>query len=157
MDDTKRIISKSILEDIANAIREKYGYNKLIKPSEFAEEIKTIEGGGSGDGTLPISVDTVNNVTFNNDVLSWDAGDYSDLAEYNPIITYLIVINEIKVIESTTTSINIGAHLEIGENTVSVKSKSTISVSDNQFNVALSAPTTIIISHNYLNIYKIAS
>lgn len=48
MDDTKRIISKTILEDVADAIREKKGTNSLYSPSEFAQEISTIETGGGG-------------------------------------------------------------------------------------------------------------
>ena len=43
MDDTKRIISKQILVDTANAIRTKKGTSSSITPSDFADEIASIE------------------------------------------------------------------------------------------------------------------
>lgn len=43
MDDTKRIISKQILVDTADAIRNKKGTSNTITPSDFADEIASIE------------------------------------------------------------------------------------------------------------------
>lgn len=43
MDDTKRIISKQILVDTANAIRAKKGTSETMSPSNFANEIASIE------------------------------------------------------------------------------------------------------------------
>lgn len=40
---------EAVLTDVANAIRAKKGSNGLIEPRDFADEIATIEGGGSGD------------------------------------------------------------------------------------------------------------
>ena len=42
MDDTRRIISKQILVDTANAIRAKKGTSSSITPSDFANEIDSI-------------------------------------------------------------------------------------------------------------------
>ena len=40
---------RKFLKDIADAIREKKGTSELIKPIDFAEEIKGITAGGSGE------------------------------------------------------------------------------------------------------------
>lgn len=39
-----------LLQDVADAIREKKGTSELINPQDFAKEIASIEGGGSGGG-----------------------------------------------------------------------------------------------------------
>jgi hypothetical protein len=42
---------KDLCIDIANAIRAKKGTVDLINPQDFAKEIASIEGGGSGGGS----------------------------------------------------------------------------------------------------------
>jgi len=57
------IISKSILSDTANAIREKTGSNELLSPQEFASEIANISGGKPeevANVTPTTSVQTIN-------------------------------------------------------------------------------------------------
>lgn len=39
-----------VMKDTADAIREKTGKSELIKPVDFAEEIKGITAGGGDDG-----------------------------------------------------------------------------------------------------------
>jgi len=141
------------LTDVANAIRIKKGTEELINPQNFSSEILSIPSGGGGDGTLPITVDVISGLTYTDGILSWTAGDYSELIEeYNASISYQILINNIVVLETTNLSVDISAKLEIGINTVSVKSKSIIAVSPTQFNLALSSAVSIEVSNTYLNI-----
>lgn len=53
---SKAIITESLLEDIANAIREKTGKTAQLTPSEMATEIGDISGGSTPTGTKQISI-----------------------------------------------------------------------------------------------------
>lgn len=44
--------TRDLCLSVADAIREKKGSNELINPQDFAKEIASIEGGGSGGGEL---------------------------------------------------------------------------------------------------------
>lgn len=47
---TNEVTLNEVMKDTADAIREKTGKSELIKPVDFAEEIKGITAGG-GDGS----------------------------------------------------------------------------------------------------------
>ena len=43
--------TRDLCLSVADAIREKKGSSELINPQDFAKEIASIEGGGSGGGS----------------------------------------------------------------------------------------------------------
>lgn len=52
---SKAIITESLLQGIADAIREKTGNDSLLTPSEMVTEIENISGGSTPTGTKQIS------------------------------------------------------------------------------------------------------
>lgn len=61
---TKVLITESYLEDIADSIRAKNGTENTYKPSEMADAIDDISGGGiTPTGTLSITADGTYDVT----------------------------------------------------------------------------------------------
>ena len=73
--------------------------------------------------TLPIEIPTVDNVLLSNNILSWTAPNLSNLSQYNPVVSYIIKVNNTVVTEITTTSIDISSFLQDGANTVGITVK----------------------------------
>ena len=141
------------LTDVADAIRTKKGTSNLINPQDFSSEILSIPTGG-GDGTLPITVPPVTAISFSNPNLTITPGDYTDLEPYNPTISYIVVINNIDVIEISSTTTDILRYLNEGSNTIRIFAKTTIAVSETQDNIARSSAfnDTIQLAYDYVDL-----
>lgn len=109
----------------------------------------------AGDGTLPIEVPSATAISFVKPALTITPGNYSDLEQYNPTFSYIITFNNIDTIESNSTTVgDITPYLNEGSNTVSIVSKSTIRVSENQENIAYSSAftDTITLTYDYVDL-----
>ena len=51
---TNEVALNEVMKETADAIREKTGKSELIKPIDFASEIKGITAGGSGESASTI-------------------------------------------------------------------------------------------------------
>ena len=104
---------------IITSVNNKAGTNYDInsKPSDIASSIDNISSGG-------VTIPQVNNVAFNDGIISWNEPNIEELEQYNPSISYLVSVNSTEL-ETTETSLNVADYLIEGSNTISVIVKAT--------------------------------
>ena len=137
---TKLAKLKTIKQDIKSALEEK-GQTPSNVFSTYANNIRAIESGGvSSEGVTipPIS----NLVISESGVASWDEPDISSLAEYNPIISYIVNVNGTEV-EVDFTKINISSLLSSGSNNINVKTKAILNKNSNVNNGSIEISSSV--------------
>lgn len=111
--------------------------------TNYASAEVTIEGGGG------VTVPTVSNISLNAEgVVSWDAPDFTDLAEYDPVITYLVSANGSTAIETAATSCDMFSALVEGSNTISVITKAMVrqDSESTESTIVYSKPDPVVLS-----------
>lgn len=111
------------------------GLSESDKSSLVAENVAEgitilgVEGTFKGGG---VEIPSVSDISLNNDtvLLSWTAPDITELAEYNPTISYVIQIREHEL-TTTSTSISLNGYLQEGSNEITVKVKAILTYYDN--------------------------
>ena len=103
------------------------------------------EGGG---GQVVIEVDDVSDVSYDDatGIATWTPGDYSELEQYNPTITYTISANN-QTLETATNSLDISSILNEGDNEIVVKTKVVIQLSEKSYNMTFSDDVDAIATH----------
>ena len=100
---TKLAKLKTIKQDIKSALEEK-GQTPSNVFSTYANNIRAIETGGSGEITIP----SVSNLQVSEKgIATWTAPDITSLAAYNPAISYLVSVNGNEAIETNDTTLNL--------------------------------------------------
>ena len=105
---TKLAKLKAIKQDIKSALEEK-GQTPSNVFSTYANNIRAIETGGSGGITIP-SVSNLN--VSEKGIATWTAPDITSLAEYNPIVSYLVSVNGNEAIETSDTTLSLKSVLQ---------------------------------------------
>ena len=91
--------------------------------TNYAAAEVVIESAGGGS----IEVAPVTNITCDAyGLLTWDAPDISALADYEPILSYLVQVNGGTVIEVNSNKYNAALFIEEGNNTVQITAKATL-------------------------------
>lgn len=81
---------------------------------------------GSGEG---VTIPQVSNIAVDEyGYLTFTAGDYTYLQQYDPIISYIVTINNTATFETTATTYNIFAYLVEGNNTISITTKAILTM-----------------------------
>lgn len=101
-------------------IKDKNGVKLLTKEKYVTEDIEvavdeSLLGGVSIPSVTDLTCDSEGNV-------SWTAPNFDDLADYEPIISYVVSVND-KELETGTTNLNVYRYLKNGTNFISVKVK----------------------------------
>ena len=113
---TKLAKLKTIKQDIKSALEEK-GQTPSNVFSTYANNIRAIEIGGSCEITIPSVTDLV---VSEKGIATWSAPDITSLAEYNPVISYLVSVNDGESVETNDTTLNLRLLLNDGTNNISV-------------------------------------
>ena len=93
--------------------------NGLYDVKKYASANVNVESGGNS-----ITIPQVNNVAFNDNIVSWDEPNIEELEQYNPNISYLVSVNSTEL-ETKETSLNVADYLIDGSNTISIIVKAT--------------------------------
>lgn len=87
-----------------------------------------------------IKISSVSNIIVNSDgLLTFTASDISELIEYNPVVSYLINVNETEI-TTTETSVDISEDLVEGENEISVVAKVILNIESNKESILYDKP-----------------
>lgn len=95
-----------------------------LKPENIKLDVKigntvgTYEGGG-----IQFDIPSPTNIKVEDGILTFDAIDVSEYAEFNPHLTYIINVNGGTDIETPNTTFNLSSVLNNGENVIEVKAK----------------------------------
>ena len=89
-------------------------------------------------------------------VLTFTASDTSALTEYNPVVSYLVKVNETEL-TTTETTLDLSSYLEEGENTIIVTAKAVLSINTSSeqetIQVEYSSEPTIVVLEKIMSIY----
>lgn len=131
----KVLVSKDLLNDLANKFKHLTGQNKKFTIEEM------IDAKVAGGGNIP----TVTNIQLSEKgVLSFNAIDTSSLQEFNPIIEYLINVNG-TTFQTANTEINVRLYLLDGTNEITISTIATLTNNDGTTEVHFSKPAIEII------------
>lgn len=136
----KVLVTESYLEDIADAIRAKTGDSDTYKPSEMAEAIMGISGGG---GTGAVRYDEAQTLTDAQKTTARGniaAASADDVGALSSAMTYVISGN--KSIETAT--IPVGSYVRLVGSTITGHS-------DGIYTVAKAIPVDTVIDGTYFN------
>lgn len=140
---TKLAKLKTIKQDIKSALEEK-GQTPSNVFSTYANNIRSIETGGSGEITIP---SVSNLVVSEKGIATWTAPDITSLSSYNPVISYLVSVNGNEAIETNDTTLSLKSVLQDGSNTISVVVKALLTNNkDTSTTIEYSAPVESIIT-----------
>ena len=67
-----------------------------------------------------IGIPPVDNLRVTNTLASWTAPNLTNLTQYNPVVSYIVKVNNTVVAETTTTNIDLSSYFVDGVNAVSV-------------------------------------
>ena len=85
----------------------------------------------SGGGGFPPVPSVTNVAVGSTGVLTFTAGDYSDLSDYSPSISYLVDINNGAFnLTTNTTSLDVSYYLSEGSNTIKVTTKAVLTATE---------------------------